>query len=119
MKLPAFAPVLMAGILISGCAFHRHKTTPPAATPAPAASSVIITPDASPVAKVASYNPTGRFAVLNFPVGQMPAQGQEFFIYRNGLKVAEVRITGPQRDTYVVADLVSGEAQMGDEVRSQ
>jgi hypothetical protein len=35
------------------------------------------------------------------------------------LKVAEVKVTGPQRDNNIVADLVSGDAQVGDEVRDQ
>jgi hypothetical protein len=35
------------------------------------------------------------------------------------LKVAEIKVTGPQRDNNTVADLVSGDAQVGDEVRDQ
>jgi hypothetical protein len=80
---------------------------------------VIITPDASLAAKVVRYNSTGRFVVLNFPVGQMPGMGQSLFLYHNGLKAGEVKITGPQRDSNVVADLVTGEARVGDEVRDQ
>jgi len=41
------------------------------------------------------------------------------FLYRNGLKAGEVKITGPQRDNDVVADLVTGTAQVGDEAREQ
>ena len=76
-------------------------------------------PDASLTAKVASYNATGRFVVLSFPIGQMPKMDQTFFLYRAGLKVGEVKITGPQRDNNIIADLVTGEAQVGDEVREQ
>jgi hypothetical protein len=32
------------------------------------------------------------------------------------LKVAEVRVTGPQQDSNIVADIVSGDAQAGDTV---
>ncbi len=66
-----------------------------------------------------SYNDAGRFVVLNFPTGQMPKMDQHLFLYRAGLKVAEVNVTGPQSDDNTVADLVSGEAQTGDEVRDQ
>ena len=69
--------------------------------------------------KVASYNAIGRFVVLNFPVTQMPAIGQTLFLFRDGLKVGEVKITGPQRDDNIVADLVKGEAGIGDEARDR
>ncbi len=35
------------------------------------------------------------------------------------MKVGEVKITGPQQDNNIVADLVTGEAQVGDDVRDQ
>ena len=95
------------------------KSVPKASASVPKASSVIVTPDASLAAKVVRYNSTGRFVVLSFPVGQMPGMGQSLFLYHNGLKAGEVKITGPQRDSNVVADLVTGNAQVGDEVRDQ
>jgi len=49
----------------------------------------------------------------------MPATNQKLYLYREGLKVGEVKITGPQADDNVVADIVTGEAQVGDEVRAQ
>lgn len=65
------------------------------------------------------YNSVGRFVVLSFPVGQMPQTGQTFFLYRAGMKIGQVKITGPQRDNDTVADLVEGDAQQGDDVREQ
>ena len=70
-------------------------------------------------AKVVSFNAVGRFAVLNFAIGQDPKLNQTVSVYRNGLKVGELKITGPQRDNNVVADLVSGEARSGDEARDR
>jgi hypothetical protein len=35
------------------------------------------------------------------------------------LKVAEVKITGPQQESNIVADLVSGDARAGDTVREE
>ena len=115
MKLSMFLSLLMAGILISGCASHKQKTS----ATVPKGSSLIITPDASLAAKVVSYNATGRFVVLSFSVGQMPGMGQTLFLYHDGLKAGEVKISGPQRDNNIVADLVNGDAQVGDEVRDQ
>jgi hypothetical protein len=40
-------------------------------------------------------------------------------LYRRGLKVAEVRIAGPQYDDNIVADVLEGEAELGDEARNR
>jgi len=115
MKSSVLLSLLTAGILLSGCATQNQQ----AFSPAPGASQTIVTPDASLAAKVVQYNSVGRYVVLSFPVGQMPKAGQSLFIYRNGLKVAEIKTDTWQRDNYVVADLVTGDAQIGDEVRDQ
>jgi hypothetical protein len=129
MKISTLGALLLVAVLANGCVlFHHHPTTtaPPAqnsAYLAPATPSAtlnpIVTPDNSLTAKVATYNAAGRFVVLSFPVGQMPNMDQTLFLYRDGLKVGEVKVTGPQRDNDVVADLVTGTAQAGDEVREQ
>lgn len=121
--------MLSAVVILNGCALFHHRQTAPQpsassgslfqSVPPAVAIHPIITPDNSLSAKVAAYNATGRFVILTFPVGPMPAIGQTFFLYRNGLKVAEVKITGPQNDNNIVADLLSGTAQPGDEVREQ
>lgn len=118
MKLRVLVSLLVAGSLVSGCIFHKKKT-PKTPAPVPPASSLIITPDASLAAKVIRYNPAGRFVVLSFPVGQMPAVGQTLFLYRGGLKTGEVKISGPQDNNNIVADVVTGDALVGDEVRDQ
>ena len=117
----------------SGCAWmkrhtpwHRNDTTttskPP---PAPKKgqtknqSQLIVTPDDTLAAKVLTVNTVGRFVVLNFPEGQMPKMNQYMYLYRAGLKTAEVKIVGPQQDTSIVADIISGDAQTGDTVREQ
>jgi len=90
------------------------------APPAPAPESKwIITPVDLLAGKVVTYNQPGRFVVLNFPVGQLPALDQRMGVYRKGLKVGELKVTGPQRDDNIVADVVEGTAQPGDEVRDR
>ena len=121
-------PFCLLALLLtsSGCAWmkrhtpwHHHAapTNPPA--PAPAQSQTIVTPDESLQAKVLTVNAVGRFVVLNFPEGRMPKMDQHLYLYRGGLKTAEVKIVGPQQDTSIVADIVSGDAQAGDTVRDQ
>jgi hypothetical protein len=78
-----------------------------------------MTPDTRLVGKVTKVNVEGRFVVLTFPIGHLPALQQRLNLYRRGLKVGEVRVTGPQLDDNVVGDIVVGDAQAGDEVRSQ
>jgi hypothetical protein len=49
----------------------------------------------------------------------MPEAGQTLFLYRAGVKVGQIKITGPQRDNDTVGDLADGDAQEGDDVRAQ
>ena len=74
----------------------------------------MVTADVTAGAKVISVNAVGRFVVLSFPNGDLPKVQQTLFLYRGGLKVAALKITGPQQGINIVADLVSGEAKVGD-----
>lgn len=128
MKFSKVWTLLLIAALTNGCVLFHHRAKPaptaPAGAPAaPAAPPValhpIVTPDNSLTATVADYNAAGRFVVLSFPVRKTPQMGQTLFLYRAGLKIGEVKVTGPQQDSDIVADLVSGTAQVGDEVREQ
>jgi hypothetical protein len=91
-----------------------------ARTNAPASDhDLIVTPATGLNGKVALVNVDARFVVLNFPVGQVPAVGQRLNVYRNGLKVGELSVTGPQKEDNTVADITAGEAAKGDEVRDR
>ncbi|MCS7091704.1 MAG: hypothetical protein RMN51_12225 [Verrucomicrobiota bacterium] len=80
-------------------------------------SGWVVTPDLKLSGKVVSVNPVGRFVVLRFMGGRLPVLGQELSVYRREMKVGEVKVSGPQRDEHIVADIVTGELQVGDEVR--
>lgn len=114
-------PILvLAAALASGCASSHHADAVAKPTAGETkAPTPIVTPDDMLSGKVSYYNSVGRFVVLTFPVGVMPKPEQTLFLYRGGLKVAELLVTGPQTDNNIVADLVSGEAQTGDEVRDR
>jgi hypothetical protein len=122
--------ILLCALSLTGCFWKKHtakQATPPprAGTPATAKSgsatkqALTVTPENALVGKVALVNSTGRFVVLNFPLGKMAATEQRMDLYRRGLKVGEVKVTGPAREDNIVADLVAGEAEVGDEARSQ
>ena len=80
---------------------------------------LIVTPGSSLVGKVAFVNMNARFVVLNFPIGRLPAIEQHLNVYRSDLKVGEVKVTGPQYDDNVVADLLAGDSAIGDQVRDR
>lgn len=107
-------PLLLASVILSGCALRKSASPSP-----PAGPQAIVTPDESFTARVVSVNTVGRFVVLSFPAEPLPRLQQSLFLYRSGLKVAEVKVTGPAEDENIVADLVTGDAQIGDEVRDQ
>ena len=92
------------------------RTSARAAAP-PKAPPVIVTPGASNSGKITSVNTGARFAVITFSSGQLPEIERHLGVFRNGLKVAEIKITGPHRDGNTVGDIVAGECQTGDEVR--
>lgn len=107
-----------AALVICGCASNKEaKYSDVPGVPSP--DNPVVKPATAISGKVSSYNSVGRFAVLNFPMTQMPPVGQTLSLYREGLKVGEVKITGPQKDDNVVADLVKGEAKVGDQVRDR
>ncbi len=116
---------LLLALLAGGCAGRKAATPPGEAAfsplPKPSASNpkLILTPTTTLVGKVVAVNLPGRFVVLNFPVGRLPVVGQRLSLYRGGLKVGEVKVTGPQRDDNIVADITAGESALGDEVRDR
>ena len=123
--------ILPGALALTGCVRKSEKappappTAPYAGTPAAPAEpafqnpALIVTPDVIPAGKVALVNATARHVVLTFPLHKMPSLGQRLALYRRGSQVGEVKVTGPQREDNIVADLVAGEADVGDEVRSQ
>ena len=121
MRLTSQILPLVCLIALTGCVGKKTDSAgaaPKAAKPA-VDTKPIIKPSDALTGKVVSYNVVGRFAVLNFPVNRMPAIDQTLFVYRDGLKVGEVKITGPQKDDNIVADITTGETRTGDEVRDR
>jgi hypothetical protein len=115
--------MLLVALALTGCARKERSNPvflPPTLTGASGTNETLIAiPRNALLGKVAVANTTARFVVLNFPLGKMAAADQLLDVYRRGLKVGEVKVTGPQRQDNIVADLVSGEAEVGDEVRSR
>jgi hypothetical protein len=111
------AVILLFALTCSGCA-HK-KPARAATTPAPRAGTQAEVVKTYPAGIVSRVEPVGRFVILTFPLAQMPAVAQRLVVYRRGVKVGEVRVSGPQRNNNIVADIVTGEPQVGDEVRAE
>ena len=123
------AALVLVAILLFGCAHEKASTpqyaefpkTASAAHPSPApgtasesspSQKLIVTPTEGLTGKVSKVNPNLRFVVLTFPIGQMPDLNRIMNLYRQGLKVGEIKITGPQRNDSIVADIKIGRAHV-------
>jgi hypothetical protein len=106
--MPLFAMVL------SGCAGKKTNQAPPA----PRAGTPAAFAKASVGGIVSRVEPVARFVVLSFPPDQVPAVDQGLNIYRQGAKIAQVKVSGPRRDNSIVADVISGVPEVGDEARA-
>src|SRR6187431_1426992 len=105
-----FVLVLSGGLVFGGCA-KMKSLLPSAPNRNRNASATIestmpgVTLANSALGRVASVDSGGRFAIVTFPFGDMPGVGQRLNVYRNAVKVAEVKVTGPQRNINTVADI--------------
>jgi hypothetical protein len=116
-----FAIILSGSLFFSGCA--KMKSILPSAPNKNRNSS---TQSAVPTVTLATFDPgriamvdpDGRFAVVTFPFGSVPGKNQRLNVYRAGLKVAELNVTGPHRDSNTVVDIISGEVRVHDEARA-
>lgn len=67
--------------------------------------------------RIKSVNEKAGFVIISFPLGKVPIIGQRLWVYRGGNRVGVVKITGPQMDFNIAADILDGEAKIDDEVR--
>jgi hypothetical protein len=117
--------VLIIVVGLSGCATSKKAETSKQ-KPAPKVATAEKAPEAPPnkrllpvMARVVSVVPNLRFVVIDFTNSRQPAMDQRLSVYRVGQKVAEIKVSGPFRNTTVAADVVEGEARYGDEVKAE
>ena len=124
--------LLLSGAVLLGCKHSRpsdatdtakekrpakKSASRPATAREPAPQNPLATPLNEPSGKVASVNAGLRFIVIDFAYNPLPQVDQRLSVFRNGQKVGEVKISNQMRNNIVAADIVEGEAQVGDEVR--
>ena len=71
----------------------------------------------NPLGDVADFQAAVHRGLAQLVVGGLFAQA--LALYRQGQKIGEVKVTGPQQDDNIIADITSGEAEAGDEVREK
>lgn len=117
MKQLAF---ICAFALLAACA-TREKTPAPQRTRAPRGTNALaatIRPVYPVSGRIALVNDKARFVIIDFTNSRPPELDQRLSLYRAGVKVAEIKVSGPFRNTTVAADITAGEARYGDEVKS-
>lgn len=125
--------VVAAGCLC-GCRTHDDAEGTAPAKPTPTRGGGLVRPaptsdptNAAPVAtttlpasgRVHSVNPGLRFLVVDYTLGGMPPLQSRLTVYRNNEKIGEIRLSGPERNGFVAADILEGILQVGDEIRTQ
>ena len=110
--------LLGAALLLTGCLFH-HRAQPSGAPVGVQTTQAVIQPDLHARGEVVMVNAEAHFVVVSFPPGTVPPAGHSLKVYRNGLRVGEIKVTGPQRENNTVADIVSGDLQTHDEARDE
>ena len=64
-----------------------------------------------------SVNAPLNFIVIDYSLYKLPEPGRRVSLYRQAQKVGEARLTGPAMDSVTAADILKGDARVGDEVR--
>lgn len=67
--------------------------------------------------KIHSVNAGLKFVVIDYTLGGMPPLQSVLGVYRGSEKIGQLRLSGPERNGFVAADVLEGFLQPGDEVR--
>ncbi|MBM3835766.1 MAG: hypothetical protein FJ403_21355 [Verrucomicrobia bacterium] len=123
MRLILF--ILCCGMFCAGCKHSQSGAPSRGASKAKSRASANAAKQnaqAAPVdestGKVVAVNSNLRFVVIDYSLGKLPALERRLGVYRQGQKVGEVKISGPEQSNNIVADITTGDARLGDEVRA-
>lgn len=106
--------------ILAGCAGSKPvdgESALPVGSKGAVKPNAIVTPGGTLPGRVALVNAHAGYVVLTFPLGSAPTTDKKLNVYRAGLKMAEIKITSQRRDNAIIADIVTGECQAGDEVK--
>lgn len=111
----------LAGLLVVAGCQHGPKgaSAGTARTGSGNTNSLIVTPSGAVRGRIVVVNASARYVILSYPLGHIPQPERRLAVYRNGLKVADIKVGTQRMDTNAVADIMAGECQAGDEVRDE
>lgn len=114
----------LAVVTLLGCARTSSRRLKPSAAGArinPAARTNAVPERLTPQwrGRVDSVNARAAYIILSFPIGSIPAIDTRLNVYRNHIKVAEVKVTPPQQGNLTAADILAGECQPGDQTQAE
>src|SRR5262245_51149692 len=92
---------LLIVLILTACGSHRKSGAPaqaypggtPPGTSTSAPQGTIVTPARPKSGRITLVNPSSRYVIVTFSLGQLPARESRLQVYRDGLRVAELRIT--------------------------
>ncbi len=115
-----FLPILVALLLCAGCSHSKpaEKQAAVTGTKNGKKNGNTITPVNLVAGKIVSLNVRLRYVVVDFGLGRTPGPEQRLEIYRKGQKVGEIKISAQSRDNLFAADMLVGEAAVGDDVKA-
>lgn len=106
--------------LASGCRTQPTTTTTtptPPRTPKPAVTTPHMEALDASVGRVAAVQTSLRFVVLDYSLSRVPQPGDRLELSRGGTVVGELKTGFHSRANTVVADIVNGTPEVGDEAR--
>ena len=114
--------IVLVSLMCAGCSGSRSSAegnSPPQRIGVRTNATVSVSPAtiAPATGRIARVNPDGAFVILSYPLGKVPPVGRRLSVYRNGVKVGELKVSEPQYQQHTAADIMAGEARAGDEAR--
>jgi len=114
--------IVLVSLTCAGCSGSRSsadRNSPPQRMGVRTNATVSVSPAtiAPATGRIARVNPDGAFVILSYPLGKVPPVGRRLSVYRNGVKVGELKVSEPQYQQHTAADILAGEARAGDEAR--
>lgn len=114
---------ILAGVLsiaACGCSSGSNKAEP-RIQPGRAAPRPIVRGLDGSVGRIESIRTDLRLVVLDYSLSILPQHGELLSVWRDGIEVGQVRVTGPARPGTgkIGGEYVSGDVRAGDTVRSK
>lgn len=111
---PGERNVPKANVSTKGGGLVRPESGSAASTNAATAKATTLLPASG---RIHSVSPVAPFVVVDYILGGMPPLQSTLDVFRAGQKVGQVRLSGPEQNGFVAADILNGILQVDDEVR--